>query len=180
MRLVAERIEATRALYDDLEGRERVKRSDLEAVELLLEEEHESKDKSERVSQSTNNPVYRKSMQTAAANSRIVINLLGEALDYLHDRNTAEAAKKLLEVAELRAGRKAVRKSTSLQNLYVQYQMETDSGFHKWLRDNGHDAAHLEATKSVAKTPQRRTQPQKPVRRKPKFSDGKSNRPEDY
>ncbi|AXH48632.1 hypothetical protein SEA_SANSA_59 [Microbacterium phage Sansa] len=172
MRLVADRIAVTAKLADDLKSSGSVRKADLEEVRTLLGEEQESMEKSARIANTdTYNDQYRRNMSVAVKNSEYVISLLTQAEKAIRRRNADEAATLLQMVVDKRGKKAAQPRNNPMAHLYQEYLIETDAGFHAWLKARGHELPP--GAKSVAKTPVKR-------RTRATSLDGKSNRPEDY
>lgn len=167
MRLVAERIAATLSLAEELSQVSRPRRSHLDELKLLIEEEGESFAKSTQAAQNSNNEAYRKSMTSASRNSSAIIMLLKQALNALRDKDVETAVDVLGQVVDYRASKKESKRVVNVAKLYLQYETETNSEFHDWLKQKGHNEALIELGVPSARTTK------KPTR-------ASSNRPEDY
>lgn len=171
MRLVKERVAATAALADSLEST-RVTRDHLRELKTLIEEETESKDRSERSAERSSHVPYVRSMQSAAANSWATLGYLNDAMVKLRQRDGVGAAALLRAAATHRDSAKDKTRNTNLSKLYTAYLMQTDKAFHAWLKDNDQHAALQQLGVAVPTDA-------KPSKRKVVL-DGRSNAPEDY
>lgn len=170
MMLVADRVQKTRELSEELQQRP-VQKSDLKTVRELIEEERESHSRSDTIANKPRlNENYRRGQASAAQNSLAVIDLLNQALRAMKQRDATSSARLLLDVAEYRSKKKSSGSggANRVLELYQQYLAESDERFHAWLTKKG----HLEALLTLGVAMNR-------VKR-PVAVDAKSNRPEDY
>lgn len=172
MKLLADRINETRELAQDLASGRKVVRADVDAVKSLIADETESRDKSARVANNTVfQEAYRRNMRVAVTNSESVIEFLEAALRHLRAHDATSASTSLSAAVEFRGKKAAQPRDTTAVKLYQEYQTKTDAAFHAWLVETGRQdvlsALHIPEAKSVPKTRKRTTDP-------------RSNRPEDY
>lgn len=178
--LVAERMDTAYQLSLVMAARQKVIRSDIDTIRELIEAEETSRARSETIaSTETYQSAYRAGQRSAADNSSAVIELLDKALSSARARDAVGAADFLNQAAVFRSKKKEGKSgpSKSITALYNQYRAETDTGFHAWLKTNKHTEA-LVALGVASPKATRKHFPDK--KRSVRFTDGTSNRPEDY
>lgn len=141
---VNERIEGASRLAGNLLKRA-PRASDSDRIESLIEAEAESMGRSEGIAaQSSYAASYRAGQRVAAENSAAIITLLEEALESVVAGDNVRAAGLLQDAATYRLTKREQKRKTSprtVSALYAEYQAQHDTGFHAWLKEQGHAEA---------------------------------------
>ncbi|AVJ51047.1 hypothetical protein FDJ44_gp56 [Microbacterium phage Pikmin] len=121
-------------------------------IEELLDAEKESREKSrDRLKSANLGDSARRGQETAVENATGVIRLLVKCRRALGDGKTEMASRYMEEAAWFRYKAKQRKRQEASGTggawaLYQQYLMESDSEFHSWLSDKGHEDVLAQVT----------------------------------